>query len=84
MVGHMTYGKRQFENLDAVMRRLIPPFHHAMNDLLLMVDADTTAFNGYMVRTETPRDTWRQSRLSLSWLTFVSAAGSSEDASRFC
>ena len=46
----MTYGKRQFENLDGVMRRLIPPFHLAMNELLLMVDADSSAFNGYMVR----------------------------------
>lgn len=51
MVGQMTYGKRQFENLDGVMRRLIPPFHQAVNDLLLMVDADSSAFNGYMVRT---------------------------------
>ena len=54
----MTYGKRQFENLDGVMRRLIPPFHQAMNELLLMVDADSTAFNSYMVRTrhgDTPR-----------------------------
>lgn len=50
MVGQMTYGKRQFENLDGVMRRLIPPFHQAMNDLLFMVDADSSAFNGYMVR----------------------------------
>lgn len=50
MVGQMTYGKRQFENLDGVMRRLIPPFHQAMNELLLMVDADSSAFNSYMVR----------------------------------
>lgn len=45
----MTYGKRQFENLDAVMRRLIPPFHQAMNELLHMVDADSSAFTSYMV-----------------------------------
>lgn len=50
MVGQMTYGKRQFENLDGVMRRLIPPFHQAMEELLLMVDADSSAFNSYMVR----------------------------------
>ena len=49
MVGQMTYGKRQFENLDGVMRRLIPPFHQAMNDLLHMVDADSSAFSSYMV-----------------------------------
>lgn len=50
MVGQMTYGKRQFENLDGMMRKLIPPFHQAMNELLLMVDADSSAFNSYMVR----------------------------------
>lgn len=55
MVGQMTYGKRQFENLDGVMRRLIPPFHQAMNELLLMVDADSSAFNSYMVRKDLSR-----------------------------
>lgn len=59
----MTYGKRQFENLDGVMRRLIPPFHQAMNDLLLMVDADSSAFNSYMVR-GTLRDLQTTSRFT--------------------
>lgn len=49
MVGQMTYGKKQFEHLDAEMRRLIPPFHQAMNELLHMVDADSSAFSSYMV-----------------------------------
>lgn len=57
MVGQMTYGKRQFENLDGVMRRLIPPFHAAMNELLPMVDADSTAFNSYMAALKLPRTT---------------------------
>ncbi|XP_035533872.1 formimidoyltransferase-cyclodeaminase [Morone saxatilis] len=57
MVGQMTYGKRQFENLDGVMRRLIPPFHQAMNELLLMVDADAAAFNGYMAALKMPKNT---------------------------
>ncbi|XP_034460394.1 formimidoyltransferase-cyclodeaminase isoform X2 [Hippoglossus hippoglossus] len=57
MVGQMTYGKRQFENLDGVMRKLIPPFHQAMNELLLMVDADSTAFNSYMVALKMPKTT---------------------------
>uniref|UniRef100_A0A672GR57 Formimidoyltransferase-cyclodeaminase n=1 Tax=Salarias fasciatus TaxID=181472 RepID=A0A672GR57_SALFA len=34
MVGQMTYGKRQFQDLDAVMRKLIPPFHHALKRYL--------------------------------------------------
>ncbi|XP_034034817.1 formimidoyltransferase-cyclodeaminase [Thalassophryne amazonica] len=57
MVGQMTYGKRQFENLDGVMRRLIPPFHQAMNELLVMVDADSSAFNSYMAALKMPKNT---------------------------
>ncbi|KAM4537659.1 formimidoyltransferase-cyclodeaminase-like [Fundulus diaphanus] len=57
MVGQMTYGKRQFENLDSVMRRLIPPFHQAMNELLRMMDADSTAFSSYMAALKMPRNT---------------------------
>ncbi|XP_056157311.1 formimidoyltransferase-cyclodeaminase [Lampris incognitus] len=57
MVGQMTYGKKQFEKLDAVMRRLIPPFHQAMGDLLTMVDKDSTAFNSYMAALKMPKTT---------------------------
>ncbi|XP_014838970.1 PREDICTED: formimidoyltransferase-cyclodeaminase [Poecilia mexicana] len=57
MVGQMTYGKRQFENLDGVMRKLIPPFHQAMNELLGLVDADSAAFNGYMAALKMPKST---------------------------
>ncbi|XP_061572021.1 formimidoyltransferase-cyclodeaminase-like [Cololabis saira] len=56
MVGQMTYGKRQFENLDGIIRRLIPPFHRAMNDLLRMVDADASAFNSYMAALKLPKN----------------------------
>ncbi|XP_029282949.1 formimidoyltransferase-cyclodeaminase [Cottoperca gobio] len=57
MVGQMTYGKRQFENLDGVMRQLIPPFHQAVSELLLMVDADSSAFNSYMTALKLPKKT---------------------------
>ncbi|MPC95992.1 Formimidoyltransferase-cyclodeaminase [Portunus trituberculatus] len=50
MVGQMTFGKRQWEALDATMRRLIPPLHQAAVSLLPAIDADTAAFNAYMVR----------------------------------
>ncbi|XP_037129514.1 formimidoyltransferase-cyclodeaminase [Syngnathus acus] len=56
MVGQMTYGKRQFEAVDGVMRRLIPPFHHAMNELLDMVDSDSSAFNSYMAALKMPKN----------------------------
>jgi glutamate formiminotransferase/formiminotetrahydrofolate cyclodeaminase len=60
MVGWMTYGKRKFDDKDAVMRRLIPPLHEAMLDLLPMIDADTNAFNDYMAALGMPKDTSEQ------------------------
>lgn len=57
MVGLMTYGKRQFEELDPVMRKLIPPFHQSMNELLAMVDADALAFRNYMDAMKLPKNT---------------------------
>ncbi|KAM6945688.1 formimidoyltransferase-cyclodeaminase [Aplochiton taeniatus] len=57
MVGQMTYGKRQFESVDGVMRSLIPPLHRAANDLLLLVDADSTAFTSYMAALKMPKKT---------------------------
>jgi glutamate formiminotransferase/formiminotetrahydrofolate cyclodeaminase len=57
MVGWMTYGKRRFEAMDATMRRLIPPLHQAMKDLLPMIDRDTRAFDGYMEAMGLPKDT---------------------------
>jgi len=57
MVGWMTYGKRKFADKDAVMRRLIPPLHDAMQGLLPLVDADTRAFADYMAALALPHDT---------------------------
>jgi len=57
MVGWMTYGKRKFEEKDGVMRRLIPPLHHAMHELIPMIDADTDAFTDYMNALGLPKDT---------------------------
>ncbi|KAK8378970.1 hypothetical protein O3P69_009596 [Scylla paramamosain] len=57
MVGQMTFGKRQWEALDASMRRLIPPLHHAAISLLPAIDADTAAFNAYMDAVRLPQGT---------------------------
>jgi len=57
MTGWMTYGKRKFEDKDAVIRRLIPPLHDAMERLLPMIDADTNAFGDYMAALGLPHDT---------------------------
>ncbi|KAF0295901.1 Formimidoyltransferase-cyclodeaminase [Amphibalanus amphitrite] len=57
MVGKMTYGKRQWEHLDADMRRLIPVFHHEVDELVRAVDDDTAAFGDYMAALKLPRAT---------------------------
>lgn len=49
MAGLMTYGRRQFEHLDATMRRLIPPLHAAAAELTALVDVDARAFQAYLV-----------------------------------
>lgn len=51
MVGWMTFGKKKYDHLDSTMRKLIPPIREVMVDLIPLVDADTNAFNMYMVRT---------------------------------
>jgi glutamate formiminotransferase/formiminotetrahydrofolate cyclodeaminase len=57
MVGWMTYGKRKFEAEDPVMRRLIPPLHEGMKDLLPLIDRDTRAFDAYLAAAGMPKDT---------------------------
>jgi glutamate formiminotransferase/formiminotetrahydrofolate cyclodeaminase len=57
MMGWMTYGKRRFEEQDAAMRRLIAPLYQAMQELLPMIDADTSAFGDYMAALGQPQDT---------------------------
>jgi glutamate formiminotransferase / formiminotetrahydrofolate cyclodeaminase len=60
MMGWMTYGKRKFEDKDEVMRRLIPPLHHGMMQLIPMIDEDTDAFNDYMTALGMPKETPEQ------------------------
>lgn len=48
MVGQLTYGKRQFAELDGKMRKLIPPLHEKMLELKKFIDADSKAFETYM------------------------------------
>ncbi len=57
MVAKLTLGVRKFENLDARMRELVPPLHHAANGLIPMIDADTEAFNDYIEALRLPEKT---------------------------
>jgi len=57
MMGWMSYGSKKFEHLDSKMRKFIPPLHRAMKELISMVDADTNAFNDYMLAMRLPKNT---------------------------
>lgn len=53
----LTLGVRKFEDVDAKMRKLIPPLHQAAHALIPMIDADTNAFNDYVAALGLPKDT---------------------------
>jgi glutamate formiminotransferase/formiminotetrahydrofolate cyclodeaminase len=60
MVAKLTFGVRKFEDLDSRMREIIPPLHETAKALIPMIDADTNAFNDYMIGLKMPRDTEAQ------------------------
>jgi glutamate formiminotransferase / formiminotetrahydrofolate cyclodeaminase len=57
MVGWMSYGSKKFEHLDSKMRKFIPPLHFNMKELIALIDADTNAFNDYMIAMKMPKNT---------------------------
>jgi glutamate formiminotransferase/formiminotetrahydrofolate cyclodeaminase len=63
MVGWMSYGNKKFEHLDAAMRKLIPPLHQKMKQLISMIDADTNAFNDYMIAMKMPKTNDKEIKL---------------------
>jgi glutamate formiminotransferase/formiminotetrahydrofolate cyclodeaminase len=60
MAAKLTYGVRRFEDLDAAMRKIIPPLHETARALVPMIDADTSAFNDYMEGLRMPKETEAQ------------------------
>lgn len=63
MMGWMSYGTKKFEHLDSKMRKNIPPLHFKMKELISMIDADTNAFNDYMVAMKMPKNTDEEKRI---------------------
>ncbi|WP_457553153.1 glutamate formimidoyltransferase [Desulfobacula sp.] len=57
MAAKLTLGVRKFEDLDAKMRKIVPPLHNAAKSLIPMIDADTNAFNDYMEALRLPNIT---------------------------
>jgi glutamate formiminotransferase / formiminotetrahydrofolate cyclodeaminase len=63
MMGWMSYGSKKFEHLDSKMRRFIPPLHFAMKEMISMIDADTNAFNDYMVAMRLPKNSESEKKI---------------------
>lgn len=63
MMGWMSYGSKKFEHLDSKMRKFIPPLHFKMKELISMIDADTNAFNDYMLAMKMPKNTDEEKKI---------------------
>ena len=46
----MTYGKRQYESVDSMMRESITTLYTTSQELLPAIDTDSEAFTSYMVK----------------------------------
>lgn len=53
----VTKTSSQFQDLDSEMRKAIMPLHNVMTTLITRIDADTDAFNDYMVAMRLPKVT---------------------------
>jgi glutamate formiminotransferase/formiminotetrahydrofolate cyclodeaminase len=57
MVGKLTHGVRKFEEVQPYLEKAIPVLHELTRKLIPMIDADTSAFNGYMEGLRMPQTT---------------------------
>ncbi len=63
MVAKLTYGVRKFEEVQPHMEKVIPLLHGVTQQLIPMIDADTSAFNDYMEGLRMPRQSEEEKRL---------------------
>ncbi len=63
MVAKLTHGVRKFEEVQAELEKVIPLLHNVSQQLIPMIDADTQAFNEFMVGLRMPRATKEEKRL---------------------
>jgi glutamate formiminotransferase/formiminotetrahydrofolate cyclodeaminase len=57
MVGKLTWGVRKFDAVQSQMKEAIPVLHEVSQQLIPMIDADTSAFNEYMEGIRMPKNT---------------------------
>ncbi|HKJ64568.1 MAG TPA: glutamate formimidoyltransferase [Desulfopila sp.] len=63
MVAKLTHGVRRFEDVQPQMQDIIPTLHSLTQQLIPMIDADTSAFNEFMEGLRMPRTTEEQKSL---------------------
>jgi glutamate formiminotransferase/formiminotetrahydrofolate cyclodeaminase len=63
MVAKLTYGVRKFEKIRPHMQKAIPVLHELTQQLIPMIDADTSAFNDYMEGVRMPQATEEEKRV---------------------
>ncbi len=63
MVAKLTHGVRRFESVQPQMEGVIPPLHELVQQLIPMIDADTSAFNEYMEGVRMPKNTGAEQKL---------------------
>lgn len=57
MVAKLTWGVRKFDAVQPQMKQVIPVLHEVSQQLIPMIDADTSAFNEYMEGLRMPKTT---------------------------
>ncbi len=57
MVAKLTWGVRKFDDVQSWMRQAIPVLHDLTSRLIPLIDADTSAFNGYIEGVRMPKST---------------------------
>jgi len=63
MVAQLTFGVRKFEMVEDQMRKIIPVLYKVTNDLIPLIDADTSAFNDYVEATRLQKGTEEEIQL---------------------
>ncbi|SDP30816.1 glutamate formimidoyltransferase [Desulforhopalus singaporensis] len=63
MVAKLTYGVRKFENVQGHIQKVLPTLDSVTQQLIAMIDADTSAFNEFMDGLRMPQNTKEERRL---------------------
>lgn len=66
MVAKLTHGGRRFEAVQPHMEKAIPVLHGLTRRLIPLIDADTSAFNGYMEGMRMPQITEEEKRARIA------------------